>query len=41
VTEHSFLAARQHGRHPSAFVAESPMTNRVNTTMNAVKAAGG
>jgi hypothetical protein len=35
------VTACEHGRHPSASVAESGMAHRINAAMNAVKAAGG
>jgi hypothetical protein len=39
MAEDGAFAARQHRCHPSAFIAQSPMPDRVNPAMNAVQAA--
>jgi hypothetical protein len=41
VTEDRARAAGQDCRHPPAFIAELAVPDRINTAMNAVKAAGG
>jgi hypothetical protein len=41
MTEDGSLAAGQDGRHPTSLLAQAGMSNRVHTTINAVKAAGG
>jgi hypothetical protein len=40
VTQHRALAARQDSRHPTTAIAQSGVADRINTTMNGVKAAG-
>jgi hypothetical protein len=40
VTENRIRAAGEHGRHPSAFLAEAAMADGVNTAMNAVQPLG-
>jgi hypothetical protein len=40
VAEDGPFAAREHRRHPSALIAQAAMPDGVNTTMNAVEAAG-
>jgi hypothetical protein len=40
VAEHRASAAREHCRHPLAFIAEADVADGINTTMNGVKAGG-
>jgi hypothetical protein len=40
MAENCVLAAREHGRHPSAFLAEPKVADGVNTAMKAVQALG-
>jgi hypothetical protein len=41
VAEHRVLAASEYRRHPSPFLAERRVADRINTAMNAVKASSG
>jgi hypothetical protein len=40
VAEDRVVAARENGRHPSASLAESAVTDGLNTTVNRVEAPG-